>query len=78
MICFDEFNRNYLNKETVDFVKKLKAKKIITEEMVKDNPKLKVTSPDDSNKHYENNNVYEINRKNAYKAALKNEPKRQN
>tara|TARA_R100000664_G_C2754978_1_gene142650 strand:- start:165 stop:2513 length:2349 start_codon:yes stop_codon:yes gene_type:complete len=66
---FDEF-KGKSQKETIDFVNKWKDKKIITEEMVKNNPDLKVT-PLDEVENIKKANFFEINRKAAYDAALK-------
>ena len=66
---FDEF-KGKSQKETIDFVNKWKDKSIITEEMVKNNPDLKVT-PLDEVENIKKANFFEINRKAAYDAALK-------
>jgi len=66
---FDEF-KGKSQKETIDFVNKWKDKSIITEEMVKNNPDLKVT-PLDEIENIKKANFFEINRKAAYDAALK-------
>ena len=66
---FDEFP-NMTEREVQAFLKKWKNKKIITAEMVKKNPKLKVTPPDEIEK-IKKANLFEINRKNALKAASK-------
>jgi hypothetical protein len=66
---FDDF-KGMSQKETIDFVNKWKDKKIITEEMVKKNPSLKVT-PLNEVENIKKANFFEMNRKSAYKAAGK-------
>ena len=73
---FDEFP-NMTEKEINEFLKKWKNKKIITEEMVKKNPKLKVTSQSEID-NITKANIFEINRKNALKAASKINKKEEN
>jgi hypothetical protein len=65
----DEFP-GWTEREINEFVKKWKDEKIITEEMVRKNPSLKVTPPDEV-ENIKKANFFEINRKEALKAAEK-------
>jgi len=77
-LTIDPFNEfpGWTEVEIDEFVKKWKDKKIITEEMVKKNPKLKVTSPDEV-ENIKKANFFEMNRKEALKAASKISKKEQ-
>ena len=73
---FDEFP-NMTEQEINEFLKKWKKKKIITEEMVKKNPKLKVT-PQSEIDNIIKANIFEQNRKNTLTAASKINQKEEN
>ena len=73
---FDEFP-NMTEQEINEFLKKWKKKKIITEEMVKKNPKLKVT-PQSQIDNIIKANIFEQNRKNTLTAASKINQKEEN